>query len=65
MQTTIRSLQARVRKLGGLARPCPVFVVRGPDKQILFIAHPEAPRGLRGEAAEEWIQAWEARCARP
>ncbi|HAX41559.1 MAG TPA: hypothetical protein DCY80_03240 [Solibacterales bacterium] len=66
MRANVTALLAKARKLARKLPPrCPPLIFVGADKRVVMLAHPEAPRGLRGEAAEEWIQAWEARCARP
>lgn len=66
MRATLPALEAMARRLARKMPPrCPPLVFVRPGGSVRMVAHPEAPPGLRGEAAVEWIRGWEARCARP
>lgn len=66
MKATVTALSERTRRLQrATVRGYAPLVFIGPDRRVRTVAHVSAPPGLRGAAAVEWIQAWEARCARP
>jgi len=65
LRLNLLAIRARVHKLARKMPPrCPPLAFIGAGRRVDMLAHPQAPRGLRGAAAEKWLREWETRCAR-